>query len=274
MIISKGIKWIVYSNLWVALNVVAYYLVVVLITDLSVDYLYAPLLFLATVFAYNYQRLLKNESARENDFYSERHIWIENNQQFIKLLTILSGAGAIVISIFMLPLELMLMSVPALIIVMLYARKRDSLSALRNVPFLKILLISLVWDFVVLVLPLLLAREDFGIDEFGLSIQLLIFLIVMCIPFDIRDRKIDLGKIKTLPVVLGVKKSKYLAIVLMLTFGIWGAIDGVYSFSLITIIAVTSLIYTNETRKELFFTGWIEGHFLLLMLLQILIEVI
>ncbi|CAG5078670.1 UbiA family prenyltransferase [Parvicella tangerina] len=274
MSLLSGIKWVVYSNIWVAINVVAFYYFVILQVDLSFDWQYAGLLFLSTLFAYNYQRLIKNESVGSNSIHSERHSWISTHQRLISFLTIFGGLGTAVISLWILPLKLIVFAIPALAIVMFYARRGDNSSALRNIPFLKIFLISSVWVFTVLVLPFMIKERNFHSSILPLASLMFLFVFVMCIPFDIRDRKGDLGKLKTLPVVLGEKKSKWFAIFIMLLVSIGAVEFEYYAFCLASLVVVPSLLVTTEERPELFFTGWIEGQFLILMLLQVGLEVI
>jgi hypothetical protein len=272
--VLKGLKWIVYSNVWVSVNAVAFYLFIVLLLNIPVDYRFLSLLFLSTLFAYNFQRLLKNVSASNTEHRSERHVWIGEHQQLIKVLTLLSGVGTAALSFWILPLHLILISIPALLIVMFYTRRSDGLSALRNIPFLKIALISFVWVFMILVMPLLLLGFDFDMDLVNLSLPMLLYVAVLCIPFDIRDRKVDMGKLKTIPTVVGVKGAKGIGVIAMLGVAIWGWFSSVYAFPLVALIVIPSLIRTEEDRPELFFTGWIEGQFLSLLLLQLLVEVI
>lgn len=270
----KGIKGFVYSNIWVAINVVSLYIFVALQLELPIDYRYVGLLFWATLFAYNFQRLLKNASATDKGHRSERHLWIEKNQGLIRFLAGVGALGTILFSIWVLPPFLMLLSVPALIVVMFYTRRNESMAALRNIPLLKIFLISIVWVFVVLIMPMLILKRTLDSNVLYFGMLLFLFVAVLCIPFDIRDRKVDVGKLKTIPVVLGVKGSKYLAVFVMLGTVIWALFFKVYAFPLISFFVIPSLIYTTEDRGELFFAGWIEGQFLLLLLLELVVKVI
>lgn len=270
----KGIKGFVYSNIWVAINVVSLYLFVALHLDLPVDFRYAGLLFWATLFAYNFQRLLKNVNSASYLIRSERHLWIEENQTLIQFLAGVGALCTLLFSIWILPPVLILLSVPALVIVMFYTRRNENMTALRNIPLLKIFLISIVWVFVVLIIPLLLLEKPINSGDLQFGILLFLFVAVLCIPFDIRDRKVDVGKLKTIPVVLGEKRSKYLAAFVMLGTALWAFFNEIFAFPLVSFFVIPSLIYTNEERSELFFAGWIEGQFLLLLLLELVVEVI
>ncbi len=270
----NGIKWFVYSNLWVSINAVAFYLFTINVLDIEVNYEYALLLFFATLFAYNFQRFLKitgEVSLKKN---SERHVWIDRNQLTIQALSVLGLVGMTVFSIRILPFELMLASLPALLVVMFYTRKNEKLRAIRKLPFLKIFVISLVWTFTAAVVPLLLIEWNWNSSSLIFLVLLFLFVMILCIPFDIRDRELDKEQLKTLPVVLGVKGSKILSISLMMIIAIASLFLQVWSLSLVALSVIPSLMATNEQRSELFFTGWIEAQFLVLLLLQWAIDVI
>lgn len=274
MSLSSGVRWLVYSNIWVSINVVSYYIFVALLLNLTIDYRYASLLFLSTLFAYNFQRLLKNPRSTSSGHASERHLWIGEHQSSIKALTVVGAIGSAVLAIWILPIYLIVLSLPALIIVLFYTRRNENQAALRNIPLAKILLISGVWVFVVLFVPLFLLKVQLLWSIANLAVPMLLYVCVLCIPFDIRDRKVDQGRLKTLPVVVGVKMSKQIGIANMVAISIWAVFSGVYAFALVSLFVIPSLIITSEDRKELFFTGWIEGQFMVLLLLQLLVEVI
>lgn len=271
---SKGIKWIVYSNIWVSLNVVALYFFVTMVSTISFSCSYSILVFFSTLFAYNFQRLLKNAGSGSNPKLSERHHWIREHQQLIKLLSAIGFLGMAILGFYELPLELILSSIPAFIIVLFYTRKNDSLKALRNLPFMKIFMISIVWVFVVLLIPFLM--HDNKITDIPLILLVVTFLYVflLCLPFDVRDISVDRERLKTIPVVLGVAGSKMLGIGIMLVIALLSYRVGYWGMVWVSLSIIPSLLLTSENRKELFFSGWIEGQFILLLLLQYFVEVI
>lgn len=268
----NGIKWFVYSNFWVALNVVAFYAYCTFILKISYDFFYGFLVFFATLFAYNFQRFLKISGQKNESQLSERHIWIANNQRQILILSMIGLLGMIIFAGLVLPLKLMLFSLPALLIVLFYARKNKNVKGVRNIPFLKIFIISLVWVFVVFIIPTQIEGWGFSMIPVDLLLIVYFFTFLLCIPFDIRDINHDKNHLKTLPVILGVNGSKMLAIVVMLIISIYTLNVDLWSMTITGIIVIITLILTDEKRSELFFTGWIDGMFSVLMLLQILID--
>ena len=80
---------------------------------------------------------------------------------------------------------------------------------LRDVPFIKIVLIALTWAFVTEGLPSILATSKM---EFLPFFERFLFIFAITIPFDIRDLHFDHIRLKTIPQVFGVNKAKWLGI--------------------------------------------------------------
>lgn len=274
MILEKGIKWLVYSNVWVSANVVALYTFITMVTTIPFSSPYALLVFFSTLFAYNFQRLLKTSGSASNPKFSDRHDWIEDKQLLIMVLSVIGFVGMSVLALYELPFELLLSSIPALIIVVFYTRRNDELKALRNLPFLKIFLISIVWLFVVLIIPVLLNMGKLSDVPKDLFMITFLYVFLLCIPFDIRDVAVDRGRLKTIPIVLGIRGSKVLGVILMLIIALMSYFGGYSGMILVSISVIPSIIFSNESRRELFYSGWIEGQFVILLLLQILVDVI
>lgn len=85
---------------------------------------------------------------------------------------------------------------------------------LRDLPFIKIFLIAIVWTWLSLVLPSSFQKSNLLIL---LVVERILFFVAITIPFDIRDKEVDASiHVKTLVHQLGIKKSKILAQSLLL----------------------------------------------------------
>ena len=99
-------------------------------------------------------------------------------------------------------------------------------SHLRKIKYFKIFMIAFAWSYFSVFLPAveLLVPIDEKIILIFLAIYLKVFAIT--IPFDIRDIEFDKSKVVTIPLKLGIQKSKILSIVLssistLIMFLIW-----------------------------------------------------
>ena len=90
-------------------------------------------------------------------------------------------------------------------------------SNLRDITGLKIFVIAFVWSVVTVILPILSDEGNFGISQ-NLIIefaQRFIFVLVLTIPFDIRDVRFDTYQLATIPQIIGIKKSRVMGVSLL-----------------------------------------------------------
>ncbi|WP_316930184.1 hypothetical protein [Neotamlana nanhaiensis] len=94
----------------------------------------------------------------------------------------------------------------------------DSKQNLRSISGLKIYLIALIWSGVTVILPLV--EEDFilSTDVVLSAIQRFVFIIVLMLPFEIRDLRYDNLKLSTVPQKIGVKTTKIMGVLLLVVF--------------------------------------------------------
>lgn len=117
-----------------------------------------------------------------------------------------------------LSLEIILWMAPFGLLTVLYAIPFLSgfQKNLRNVSYLKIIIIALVWAGVTVLLPLIDAKQipnEITVYQF---VQRFLFVCVLILPFDIRDMQFDAISLQTIPQKIGIEKTKKLGYVLLL----------------------------------------------------------
>ena len=136
---------------------------------------------------------------------------------------------------------------------------------LRNIPYLKIFLIALVWSFAA-ILPVFIDFTLLNWYIIFLWISLFCYVIAITIPFDIRDVLVDKLSLKTLPQRFGIRKSVFLGYFLILVSAVFYEIyfsfsehnwDMSFSISLVVVIIFLSL--TKPFRSRYFTAFWLEG---------------
>jgi 4-hydroxybenzoate polyprenyltransferase len=256
---------VVFSNIWISCGVAATTYVGMKIGIVPFDFLYCLIAGFATLFAYNIQRIFKLQEVISVP--SQRHIWIEKNKQIILALSVFGAIAGISLSIFTFSLNAVFSSIPFILLVLLYAYSIGKFKALRELPFAKILIISAVWAWTIAVLPVINQGESLQLDNWYYVVFMFLFVFALCIPFDIRDIENDRSKIKTLPVVLGQSNAIMIALFILSAclyiafYFKWLELEAVVVLSSIIIL------WSNKERKELFYTGLIDGMFLLLWVL-------
>lgn len=254
------IKAIVYSNLWIALGASCYAATTYFLLNAPLDYVYLVLIFFATFFAYNFQRLVRLNTLTQP--LSERQVWLVKHQKSMRLITLASFFATVMVSFYALEFMDVLLLLPSLILVLLYATFFvNTKKGLRDLPLLKIFLIGSVWAYVLGVFPLL--KMDNYSNWMWIFSDKFFFIMALAIPFDIRDLNVDSVDKKTFPQLLGINGSKLLASIFLVTsFTIQFMVlqNNMNAFQSLYFLMVLALIlFTHSQRHELYFSGLLDG---------------
>lgn len=165
-----------------------------------------------------------------------------------------------------LPLKVILAFVPFALLTLLYVVpvfKNFSLN-LRNVASLKIMLIAAVWAGVTMFIPVLLINKNIDIHFLLGVFQRFLFVIVLTLPFDIRDLQYDRKQLYTIPQLIGVERTKKLGfILLLLTLFIEFLITPSVHFKtvyLIIFMLLLLLLQRAKRHQSKYYTSfWVEA---------------
>lgn len=283
--LSKSLKKIfdfyLYSNLHVAFCGVA----LVGITQLLFKYnlrveLYV-FVFCGTFFLYNLQRLPSAFQQKKIESKFIRHKWNSDHKFFLVVATLISAMASIW-SFLHLYHRSQLISLPPAILSFAYAFRvipfKGKWIRLRDIPVMKIFIVAIVWGMISVMLPAT-AADPSGIK--WMTIPAMIWFVSFCmmifahtIPFDIRDHYYDGLKLKTIPALVGIKKSILISLALLLLFdaGVFllfqkYGVGSVYQFAAVicwSIIAGIAIGMSNPDRKEYYFSFVLDSLLILL----------
>ncbi|HLN74828.1 MAG TPA: UbiA family prenyltransferase [Prolixibacteraceae bacterium] len=243
---------------------------------------YLFIIFFATFFEYNLHRLItiiSNPKALESD----KHKWVKNNRNFFYGIVIISLTG-FVISIALAKKEVIFTLAPIAMITLFYSlpvfKRNVFLFRLREIPLLKIFLISFVWSAITILLPIIQSALPF--DRMHVILMLaerFLFVFAITIPFDIRDVVIDQQSgLKTIPILLGEKWSLRISNMALLLFMLlclyhYSASNEGFLLMALILSALTTLFFINnqELKKMAYYHyGLLDGTMLLQGLLVLL----
>lgn len=255
------LRFIIYGNFLVSLSAgtLTFGVSRYLLSDDSL--LYALCAFFATLFIYNLQRLLRFSEVKNQT--SDRHKWLVRNKKLVILLCIIGGVGALTSYLILGLRSDVFMMFGLSVLGFLYAYGGAQKKALRDVPFIKIYLIMIVWSLVSVLWPAY--RENvLTVDIIYLLLVVGFYIFAATIPFDVRDLSYDSDKHKTIPQIIGVSTSKLLSVTLLLvSAGIICFLDSSFLsnpfFYTAYIGMVTLSLLTHRKRQEMFFSGLIDG---------------
>lgn len=223
---------------------------------------YGIFAFSSTLFTYNLQRYLKAIQLLTHP--TNLIVWVISKKKVILFILFLSGVICSVsfIMVYNWRIDSLLVIAFSALVSLFYILKIKNRS-LRDIPFLKIHLIALIWVIDSGVFQLI-NEENYSIKNwFFIGIHYF-YILAVTIPFDIRDLKYDDPNQKTIPQLFGIRNSKIISIVLLIIYvSLAILINHQLMDNLFFLIAVTLTLFLiigiHEKRKEYYFSGLIEG---------------
>ena len=261
------IRFLVFSNIWVAFCVLALALSSELILE-TTNYQVSKFIFFATIFTYNFQRFVRVRRGSNHI----RKQWLVENKRIIYSLILSSGImGGYCFFQFQAPTQIAIAFSGVLSLLYPFG--------LRKVPFSKIFVISLIWT--ISTMLLFVIENNIPITQ-NIVLHLIsrfLFVFAITIPFDIRDLKYDAQNLKTIPLFFGVQKSKIIGVLALIICGIISffqslendlILSNLLALILLYFVASIFIVKSEESKGEMYFSFWIEslcilGYFFLII---------
>ncbi|MES2838481.1 MAG: UbiA family prenyltransferase [Bacteroidota bacterium] len=270
--IKKTLKLLIYTNIFVSLGAFLLACETIFFLNLNFSEYLQPLVlvFFATLFLYNYQRVIAFKN-KANHLQSQRHIWIDNHQKLLISITITAALISLIIGISIANKFYFVFGGCTFFLAFFYStplfKKNNNWYRLRDLPFAKLFLVGVVWSAVITIFPLIDFFNLFSKQEiYILFLIQFLFITSITIPFDIRDFAIDKhNKIKTLPINFGIKKSKqtaYAFVLIGLLFSVLFFFENSSFWITELIISVLCILLIKKslpTSNDFFFTFYVDG---------------
>ena len=257
------VKLLIETNLFIAFAAVAFMWASIFLLDIyaSSFWILSVQVFFSTWFVYQVSRWVYYKKG----VYNNKKEWVvqlfDKYPNFTPVTMAISLIIAIIATLFLKPLTILVLCITGFFSVLYpipFLKPFGIETRLRDFPFVKIFLIAFVWSTTSVILPF----TETGIlfndrrDILLVWILQLVFIFYITLPFDINDAESDkLTGTKTIPSVVGIKKSKIIG----LLTGIVHIILLVYVYMIENWRSITH-IYLQETT--------IIGLILLTILLQ------
>lgn len=195
------------SSIHVSLAIVSFCLISFLKHDVPVDQDLVFFIFFASVTGYNFVKYAGIAKLH--------HLSLAQNLRLIQIFSLFCFVALLFFS-FRLDLKSIVIMGFMGLLTLLYAfpvlsKKRN----LRSLPGIKIFIIALVWAGTTVVLPLVRVSEILLENVVVDFIQRFLFVIVLTLPFEIRDLQYDEERLGTIPQILGIRGAKILGIILL-----------------------------------------------------------
>jgi hypothetical protein len=251
--LKKIIELIVFSNVWIALGAIGIALSTYFYTKSEVDWLVLTLVFFSTLFGYS----LQNISQREiHNHRSNQILWSQSNNKLIKGIVFVSFLISIFLSFYIMKIYLIILSIPFFALVFLYGNVFSSKLQIRNIPFLKILIISFCWCWTCCALPQLVSGCVFN---WNLTFIIFVYVFAITIPFDIRDMTIDKRKIYTIPQFTGIRVAYIISQFSILCLFFFALYLSNYLLCFFMVITNLVLIPSLKIKSEFYYLFVLDG---------------
>ncbi len=278
------LDFLLFSNFFIAICAVAQGLVTYHLLKAKPSEHVLAFLFFSTLLIYNLAVLLSKPKAPQNSPF-KRVRWIFAHHRFTISTTLISALCLIPLGLLYLSFESKLLMVFVGLLSVAYNIPFLSFNqkkiGLRNIPGIKLFLISFVWASSCVLLPIVelesLHQIQVPLSETVLLVaKRFLFVCAITVPFDIRDLFQDkLYELKTIPVMLGEKKAwifcqALLAVYLLLLVLFTKDINlDVIGLTLTVLLTGWLIFKSNFKRNEYYYFFYLDGT----MLLQYLILV-
>ena len=156
----------------------------------------------------------------------------------------------------------------------------DEKQNLRSLSGLKVYVIALVWCGVTVFLPLVNADFSMNWDVSITAIQRFVFVLVLMLPFEIRDLQYDSVKLATIPQQIGIKKTKVIGVLLLMVFFFLDYLkDDMQLMNLLVLLVVTaitllSVVLAKKEQSKYYSAFFVEGIPVLWLLLVLVFQLL
>ena len=245
------------SSIHVSLAVVAFALITYFEHDLIVDVDLLFFIFFATITGYNFVKY-----AGIAKLY---HLSLARNLRYIQVFSLLSFLALIFFSFHLKLFVLIATGILGAFTVFYAIPVFGEGKNLRSLPGLKIFIIGIVWAGSTVLLPLINAEKYLGIDLIVDFIQRLMLVIVLTLPFEIRDLNFDNERLGTIPQKLGLYKTKVFGLFLILlifsTELLQNAFRTIEFLALVIMLLVSGLILwgSGKDQGKYYSSFWVES---------------
>lgn len=267
---KRFLDFYINSSIHVALAVVSFALVTNLHLKIPIDKSLMIFIFFGTITGYNFVKFAGLAKLH--------HRSLTKKLRIIQIFSLFCFLG-LIISSFYISVEVVIWTGCFGVITLLYAlpvfsRRRN----LRSISGLKIFIIALVCAGVTVILPVL-GDENISNGSVVIEfVQRFLLMLVLILPFEIRDLKYDLEKLGTIPQRVGITTTKIIGLLIL---GVVLVLELLKEVStpqsklglLILVIVTAGTVWKSKENQSRYFASfWVEGIPVLWLLLLLLLR--
>ncbi len=251
------------SSIHVALSVYALTWITLIEYDYSYDEIVLYFVFFATITGYNFVKYFGLAKFHHRSLAN----WLKVIQIFSLLCFILMCYYAYQLNKYTL-MVIGVMGAITFLYAIPFLPKRilfDKNQNLRQISGLKIYVIGLVWAVVTVIIPLVNSSVEVDANVYISSVQRFLLVLVLMLPFEIRDLNYDNLKLATIPQLIGIKKTKAIGMLLLIVFFLLEylkdhlQISMIVSNLIIVFLLLLLLAFSRKDQSKYYSAFWVES---------------
>lgn len=205
----------------------------------------------------------------DKDSSSERILWLRNHSQIL-IAGIVLGIVIAAVFIYFLPLLVILRVCLVIPIGVMYTIPVVRHHRIRDLPYIKILLVSFLWTYLCVYIPRYIMDVSLSADHW---IETIFFFVAITLPFDIRDIGIDRGRyVQTFATLLNEEKTMLLAKILVgISLVIQIATSQEIPLIIMYVYVLAFLQFYPKEKGEYFSSLWMETSMLVPCLVSLVL---
>ncbi|WP_047789355.1 membrane protein [Tenacibaculum mesophilum] len=254
---KKVLDFYINSSIHVALSVISLFIITELYFGFSSDESLGFFVFFATITGYNFVKYAGVAKLH--------HRSLTKNLQIIQIFSLICFLLMCYYA-WLLPLRTLLFFVPLGVLTFLYAVPFLSgfQKNLRSIGYLKIIVVALVWAATTVLLPIYASEISFTTEVYLCVIQRFLLVIILILPFDIRDVQYDAISLQTIPKKIGLENTKKFGVVLLgvclvLEFMISPNTQYRTAFLLVFSVLLILLMRARVNQSKYYSSFWVEA---------------
>ena len=263
-VLKRILNFYLNSSIHVALAASALVWITILELDLELDLQLLSFVFFASITGYNFVKYFGIAKFHHRSLAG----WLKMIQlfSFIAFLAMCYFAFQLDVDTLMLLALLALVTFFYAIPIMIPKRYLfDSHKNLRQISGVKVYVIAFVWMFTTVFIPVLNEDVKVSADVMLIGIQRFLYVLVLMLPFEIRDLNYDSIRLATIPQKIGIKKTKMIGVFLL---GLFFALDyfkddlelsTLISTSVISVITLFFILMSHKNQSNYYSAFWVES---------------
>lgn len=244
------------SSIHVALAICSLVAITVIEYNLNLEYAVLGFIFFGSITGYNFVKYAAVAGLH--------HRTLAASLKTIQVFSFIAF-GLMLVCMSQLSIKTLFVAVVFGMVTFLYAVPLLKRKNLRTFGGIKILVVALVWAGVTVFVPMIADNMRLETDCWITFFQRILIVIVLLLPFEIRDLQFDSIVLKTFPQQLGVKNTKFVGVVLLgISLLLYGFKDEISWFfftplCIACLCMAVVLLFAKEKQSPYFSSFWVEG---------------